>query len=134
MTKRNKIIYWIATLWLALGMLSTGVVQLMKLDKEVDLISTLGYPGYFLTLLGLWKIAGVVAIIIPGFPLLKEWTYAGFFFAMSGAIFSHVAAGSPISEIFPALLLLTLTAVLWYFRPADRKLILDTGERINQRN
>jgi hypothetical protein len=124
MKKRNRIIYWIATAWLALGMLSTGVVQLLKIEEEVDLITGLGYPRYFLTLLGVWKILGVIALLIPRFPLLKEWTYAGFFFAMSGAIFSHVAAGSPISEIFPSLLLLLLTAVSWSFRPADRRLPL----------
>ena len=93
MTKRNKIIYWIATIWLALGMLSTGIVQLFKVKEEVDIITHLGYPVYFLTILGVWKILGVVAVLIPKFPLLKEWAYAGFFFAMSGAIFSHIALG-----------------------------------------
>lgn len=123
MTKRNKIIYWIATIWLALGMLSTGIVQLLREKSETDLMTDLGYPVYFLTMLGIWKILGVVAVLIPRFPLLKEWTYAGFFFSMSGAIFSHIASGSPISQVFPPLLLLTLTVVSWYFRPADRRLI-----------
>ena len=83
----------------------------------------LGYPVYFLTILGVWKILGVVAVLIPKFPLLKEWAYAGFFFAMSGAIFSHIALGNSMKEIFPPLLLLILTVVSWYFRPADRKII-----------
>jgi hypothetical protein len=126
LTKRNKIIYWIATVWLALGMLSTGIVQLLK-EKAgaggVDSITQLGYPVYFLTILGVWKILGVVAVLIPKFPLLKEWTYGGFFFAMSGAIFSHIASGNSVNEIFPSLLLLILTVVSWYFRPADRKII-----------
>ena len=127
MTKRNKIIYWIATIWLALGMLSTGAVQLFKAKEGqggVEMITHLGYPVYLLTLLGIWKILGVVAVLIPKFPLLKEWAYAGLFFVMSGAIFSHVASGDSISEIFPSLLLLILTVVSWYFRPADRKIIL----------
>ena len=126
MTTRNKIIYWIATLWLALGMLSTATVQLFKGKTGaggVDSITHLGYPIYFLTILGIWKILGVVAVLIPKFPLLKEWAYAGFFFAMSGAIFSHIATGNSVSEIFPSLLLLILTVVSWYFRPADRKII-----------
>ncbi len=122
MTKRNKIIYWIATLWLALGMLSSGIVQLFKVQTEGDFIAGLGYPVYFLTLLGIWKILGVVALLIPGFPLLKEWAYAGFFFVMSGAVFSHVASGDSVNEIFPSLLLLTLAVVSWYLRPADRKI------------
>lgn len=93
MTKRNRIIYWVATGWLALGMLSTGVVQLLKRKEEVDLMTHLGYPLYFLTILGIWKILGVITILIPKFPLLKEWAYAGFFFAMSGAVISHLAMG-----------------------------------------
>jgi hypothetical protein len=125
MTKRNKIIYWISTIWLALGMLSTGTGQLIKVKAGaggVDSITHLGYPIYFLTILGVWKILGVVALLIPKFPLLKEWAYAGFFFAMSGAAFSHIASGT-VNEIFPPLLLLILIVVSWYFRPADRKII-----------
>ena len=130
MTKRNKIIYWIATIWLALGMLSTGTLQLFRAKAEGALappgvygITHLGYPVYFLTILGVWKILGVVALLIPKFPLLKEWAYAGFFFAMSGAIISHIAVGDPMNEILPSLLLLILTLLSWYFRPENRKTI-----------
>jgi len=121
--KSTKIIYWVATIWLALGMFSTGIVQLIKMKEEVAVITGLGYPVYFLTLLGLWKILGVIVVLIPKFPLLKEWTYAGFFFAMSGAIFSHLAIGNGAKELFGPALLLVLTAVSWYFRSADRKMI-----------
>jgi uncharacterized membrane protein YphA (DoxX/SURF4 family) len=121
MTKRNKIVYWVSTIWLALGMASTGMVQLFKMEAEVDNMAQLGYPVYFLTLLGIWKMLGVVAVLIPKFPLLKEWAYAGFFFAMSGATFSRIASGDSLNEILPSLLLLILTAVSWHFRPADRK-------------
>lgn len=128
MKKRNTIIYWIATIWLSLGMLSTGAVQLLQLKGEgpgsVDSMAQLGYPAYFVTILGVCKILGVVALLIPKFPLIKEWAYAGFFFMMSGAMFTHIAAGNAMSEIFPSLLLLILTVVSWYFRPADRKLVL----------
>jgi hypothetical protein len=62
-------------------------------------------------------------LLIPKFPLLKEWAYAGFFFAMSGAVFSHIAVGDPMKEIFPSSVLLILTVISWYFRPADRKII-----------
>jgi len=131
MTKRNKIIYWVSTIWLALGMVATGAGQLIKMKAGqggVEMITHLGYPVYLLTLLGVWKILGVVAVLIPKFPLLKEWAYAGFFFIMSGAIFSHVAISDGMNEIFPALLLLILTMVSWYFRPANRKLsALATG-------
>ncbi|OGU74696.1 MAG: DoxX-like family protein [Ignavibacteria bacterium RIFCSPLOWO2_02_FULL_55_14] len=130
MSKRNKLIYWISTLWLALGMVSTGLVQALRVQAEgavappgVYGITYLGYPIYFLTILGVWKLLGVVAILIPKFPLVKEWAYAGFFFTMTGAIFSHIAMSDPVFEFFPSLLLLVLTVVSSYFRPGDRKVI-----------
>lgn len=128
MTKRNRIIYWIATLWLALGMLSTGMVQILKVKTGpggADSALNLGYPLYFLTLIGFWKLLGAVAVLIPKFGLVKEWAYAGFFFLMSGAIFSHIASGKGMGDIAPALLLLALTIVSWYFRPADRKVLIN---------
>ena len=121
MTKRDKIIYWISTPWLALGMLSTGGVQLFKMKEEAELFDRLGYPEYLLTILGIRKILGVVAILIPKFPLVKEWAYAGFFFAMSGAVFSHLAVGDGAKELFGPMLLIILTLVSWYFRPDSRK-------------
>jgi uncharacterized membrane protein YphA (DoxX/SURF4 family) len=130
MTKRNKIIYWISTLWLSTGMLSTGILQLFRAKADGALsppgvygITHLGYPIYFLTILGIWKILGVIALLIPKFPLLKEWAYAGFFFAMSGAVFSHIALADPTKELIPSLVLLSLTVISWYSRPADRKII-----------
>lgn len=127
MTKTNKIIYWVATIWLALGMISTGIVQLLKAKEGqggADMLVHLGYPLYILTLLGIGKILGVVAILIPKFAAMKEWAYAGFFFMMSGAIFSHIVMGDSITEIVPSLLLLILTIVSWYFRPPNRKPVL----------
>ena len=126
MKKRDKIIYWIATIWLSLGMISTGIVQLFKLKGDgpgsLESMTRLGYPEYFVTLLGISKILGVIALLIPKYPLLKEWVYAGFFFMMSGAIFTHIAAGNSIGEIFPSLLLLVLIIISWDFRPVERKL------------
>jgi uncharacterized membrane protein YphA (DoxX/SURF4 family) len=123
MEKRNKIIYWVSTAWLALGMLSTGIVQVIHLKEEVEVMTRLGYPLYFLTIIGVWKILGVIVVLIPKFPLLKEWTYAGFFFVMSGAIFSHLASGDKAMEFFGPSLLIVLTILSWYFRPADRRIV-----------
>lgn len=129
MRKRNTIIYWVATIWLALGMAATGIQQLLHLPLEGALappgaygIAQLGYPLHFLTLLGIWKILGVVALLLPRLPLLKEWAYAGFFFLTTGAVFAHLAVGHAAAELMPALLLLVLTLVSWAFRPADRKI------------
>jgi len=124
MTKRNKIIYWVATLWLSLGMISTGAGQILKMKEgqgALDSIIHLGYPVYILTILGVWKVLGVVAVLIPRYPLLKEWAYAGFVFLTTGAAFSHLASDDSIISVLPALLLLVLTVVSWYFRPEDRK-------------
>ncbi len=123
MKKRDKIIYWVATLWLSLGMVSTGLVQLLQLEAELQKMNALGYAPYFLSIIGIWKLLGVVAVLLPKFALLKEWAYAGFFFLMSGAIFSHLAVGDAAVNYFGPVLLLVLTVVSWYFRPDDRKLV-----------
>ena len=123
--KAGKIIYWIATIWLSLGMFSTGIMQLLKKPGQggIDMIAHLGYPVYLLIILGIWKILGVIVILAPKIPLIKEWAYAGFFFAMTGALFSHLAVNDPGIELFPSVLLLILIFVSWYLRPADRKII-----------
>src|SRR5690349_1379652 len=120
MSKRNKIIYWIATIWLALGLVSTGIGQLVKMNAGqggVDMITHLGYPTYLVTILGAWKILAVIALLVPGFPLVKEWAYAGLFFLTTGAMVSHFASGDPVTALLPSLLLLVLTVASWYFRP-----------------
>lgn len=124
-TKAGKIIYWVATIWLALGMVSTGLVQLMKKDGQggLDMLTHLGYPAYLLMILGAWKILGAITVLVPGMPVVKEWAYAGFFFIMTGAFFSHLAIGDSAMGLFPSLLLLILTIVSWYFRPAGRRLV-----------
>ena len=123
MKKRNKIIYWIATVFLAFGMLAGGVQQLLQIEGYVAIVTQLGYPVYFLSILGAWKILGVIAVLVPKFPLVKEWAYAGFFFAMSGAAISHIVEGQPFTEALPSLILLAMAAASWYFRPVDRILI-----------
>ncbi len=122
MTRRNKMIYWVATSWLALGMASTGLVQLIKMQEEVEKTSIhLGYPIYFLFIIGVWKLLGVVAILIPKNALLKEWAYAGFFFVMSGAIISHLVLKDDTMDFFGPILLIILILISWYYRPNDRK-------------
>lgn len=122
MKLRDKIIYWVSTLWLSLGMVSTGIVQLIPLEEELQKMNALGYPTYFLSIIGFWKLLGVIAVLVPKFPLLKEWAYSGFFFVMTGAIFTHFAVRDNIVEYFGPTLLLILTLISWYYRPSDRKL------------
>ncbi|WP_175621930.1 DoxX family protein [Chryseobacterium schmidteae] len=127
MEKRNKIIYWILTIFLSIGMLAGGIQQTLQIGGYNEIITKLHYPLYILSILGVWKILGVIAILIPKFPLLKEWAYAGFFFAMSGAVISHFAVGQSFKEAIPALILLIVTILSWYFRPSDRKIIFKSN-------
>ncbi len=122
MKKRDKIIYWIATIWFAIAMVASGIQQIFTIGGFVEIMEKLGFPGYFSIVLGVWKIAGVLAILIPKFPLLKEWAYAGFFFVMSGAIVSHLAVADKAVELFAPLFLLVLTVVSWYFRPESKRI------------
>ncbi|NDC43359.1 MAG: DoxX family protein [Chitinophagia bacterium] len=125
MSKWRNIMYWIATAWLSLGMVSTGIAQLTGLKTGAggaDALAHLGYPHYLLTIIGIAKLAGIVVVLLPGLRLLKEWTYAGFFFLMAGAIASHLAVGDN-KGIFPGLLLLLLTLFSWHFRPPARRLV-----------
>ena len=124
MAKRNKIIYWVATALLAFGMSVSGIEQIFHAKDMVALIVPLGYPLYFLYIIGIWKILGVIAILIPGFKVLKEWAYAGFFFLMTGALVSHLASGDDSLKGIIGPLMQTVFIILsWYFRPADRKII-----------
>ena len=130
MSKRNRIIYWIATIWLALGMGATGIQQLLHMQVEGALappgvygLTALGYPVYFLTIIGFWKLLGVVVLLAPRMPLIKEWAYAGFFFLLTGAVYSHIATDHTVTELIPSLLLLALTVISWYLRPAERRIV-----------
>lgn len=129
MEKRNKIIYWVATALLSFGMLGSGISQLLQLKDMNELITHVGYPLYFMYIIGVWKILGVIAILIPNFKLLKEWAYAGFFFLMTGALISHLFMGDGGNAIFGPLFQTIFIVVSWYFRPTNRKINLQS---INQ--
>lgn len=81
----------------------------------------LGYPTYLLTIIGVWKLLGAIAILAPGLPLVKEWAYAGIAFLLTGAVVSHLAVGHDWFELLPAVMLLAFTAASWALRPASRR-------------
>ncbi len=125
MEKSKLIIYWIATVFVSFGMLSSGFLQLLKIKEASEIVINLGYPSYFLSIIGVWKILAVIAILIPRFPLLKEWAYAGLFFVMTGAFVSHLAFGNyGLKEIAGPLMQTSFIILSWYFRPSNRKLII----------
>ena len=97
-------------------------MQIMHVKEMDELIAHVGYPSYFMYIIGVWKILGVIAILVPKFKLLKEWAYAGFFFLMSGALISHLVLGDSGKAILGPLFQTIFVVLSWYFRPADRKI------------
>jgi uncharacterized membrane protein len=122
-SKTNRTLYWVFTIWVALGMVAEGLQQIFHTKSFVDIFAHLGYPVYISTLFGVWKLLGVIAILVPGYRLLKEWAYAGFFFVMTGAMYSHIVVGDPLLQIAPSFGVLVLVILSWYFRPADRRFV-----------
>lgn len=103
--KKTRIIYWIFTILLALLMLVGAIPGMMDTADSVALIvNHLHYPHYFLMLIGIAKVLGVIAILVPGFPRLKEWAYAGFTFDLAGAVYSIIAIGDPPSQWLPLII------------------------------
>jgi len=121
--KNDKIIYWTSTILLSASMFFGGMAQLFRMDENVEGILHVGYPLYFMSLLGIWKILGVIVILLPKLPLIKEWAYAGFFFAMTGAVISHIAVGDHFSQFIAPIFFILLILTSWYFRPTNKKLL-----------
>ncbi len=122
MKNKRNIIYWLTTGLLSFGMLGSGIGQLMGAKPLVEIMTHLGYPTYMMYILGTWKILAVVAILTPGFKLLKEWAYAGLFFTMTGALVSHLVLGDGGKAVFGPLFQTLFILLSWYFRPDNRKL------------
>lgn len=120
----EKLVYWIATALLAVGMLGSGIAQIIQSKAMIDLITPLGYPTYLLYIIGFWKILAVIAILSPGLKLVKEWAYAGLFFVMTGALISHLAIGNyDIKAILGPTFQTGFIILSWYYRPADRRIV-----------
>ncbi|WHZ58393.1 DoxX family protein [Metabacillus hrfriensis] len=123
---RGKMIaYWTVTLLLAAAVMLSGIGQLMQYGGNLELVTNLGYPSYVLTILGIWKVLGAIALVVPGFPRLKEWVHAGIFFLMTGAALSHAFANDFGDYGFHIILPLSYAALniaSWALRPKSRKL------------
>jgi uncharacterized membrane protein YphA (DoxX/SURF4 family) len=120
----KKIGYWVATALLALGFLAAGASDLAHAPQVMESLASLGYPAYFASILGVWKVLGALAIVVPKFPRLKEWAYAGIAFDLSGAFLSHLICGQGDKVAAPIVLLL-VAAASWALRPPSRKLLAD---------
>src|ERR1700742_5188503 len=122
MEKRKLIWYWIITIVLSFCIFSGGLMQALQVKGVVEGFKPLGYPVYFISLIGIWKMLGIIAILIPKFKLLKEWAYAGIFFTITGAVISHIASNDIKAQIIAPIVLAIFTVLSWYLRPADRKI------------
>jgi hypothetical protein len=121
-TKTKMIGYWIVTTFLLFNVLAGAIAELVQRQDNLEGMLALGYPLYFMMILGGWKVLGTIALLVPGFPRLKEWAYAGIFFNMTGAALSHAVSGSATWHIFYTCLLAVLTLASWALRPPSRKL------------
>ena len=116
--KTTKILYWIVTGLMAAFMLMASIPDVLVIPAAVDVFKHLGYPTYLLPFIGVAKILGVITILVPGFPRLKEWAYAGLVFDLIGALYSHISVGDPPSNwIFPIIgLLLVFGSYIFHRR------------------
>lgn len=122
--KPTVIGYWVVTALLVLVFVSGGVMDLRQSPEVLEGMKALGYPAYFATLLGLWKLAGALALVVPGFARVKEWAYAGMFFDLTGAAISHAAVGDPLPKVVVPLVLTGVLVASWALRPSSRRAVL----------
>ena len=120
--KGKNIAYWVTTGIVVLLMLSGGIMQIMRRPDAVEGIVRLGYPVYFVVVLGVWKVLGSVALLAPKMPLVKEWAYAGFFFDLTGASISHAIMSSSAGNVIGPLVFAGLLSASWALRPDTRRI------------
>jgi hypothetical protein len=120
--KLKAIGYWVTTGIIALLIGSGGIMQVLRRPDAVAGIAQLGYPVYFVVLLGVWKVLGVLAILAPRLPRLKEWAYAGIFFDLTGASVSHAASGSSAGNVLGPAIFAVVAIASWALRPESRTL------------
>ena len=121
------VVYWIATGIITAELLFGGVVDLFRWPEVATQwfgVTGIGFPLYFGTILGTWKLLGALALVVPRFPVLKEWAYAGFTFTMTGAIATNLAVGAGLVASVAAAALLLIGAASWWLRPTSRKPVL----------
>jgi len=111
--KRDKIVYWIATGIVAAGMAMSAYMYLTKNPELVGAFEHLGFPVYFISILGVAKLLGAIVLIAPAGTRLKEWAYAGFIFVFIGAVWVHLVTGTPWITPFMFLVVLGVSYLFW---------------------
>src|SRR6267154_4678415 len=97
--KIKTIAYWVTTIFGPASFIVGGVLFLTHNEQIAKTLTHLGYPIYFASILGFWKALGAIAVVVPGFPRLKEWAYAGFFFDLTSAAVSRIFVGDRAEDI-----------------------------------
>lgn len=123
--KSRTIVYWITTAITSFVLVSGGVLDAFHDSKTLEVVEKLGYPLYFLTILGVWKVLGGLVLLAPGLPRLKEWAYAGTIFDFTGATASHAFSqdyGAYGYHLIVPLVLTAIAMVSWATRPPSRVL------------
>jgi hypothetical protein len=113
--KKILTIYWILTGLLLAITISGSIPDVMSVPDAVALFTHLGYPDYLLPFLGVAKLLGAAAILIPGFPRIKEWVYAGFVYDITGAMYSSISVGDPASSWLLFIIIYILIAGSYIF-------------------
>ena len=114
--KKINITYWIFTGLFCFMMLGSAIPDILSVQVAVDgMHGELGYPVYFIPFIGTAKLLGVVALLVPGFPRIKEWAYAGLAFDLLGATYSIIAAGGAPVQYVPMILPLALGTFSYVF-------------------
>jgi hypothetical protein len=113
--------YWLATVLVVAELGLGGIWDIARIPFVRDVVTHLGYPSYFVVLLGSWKVLGAVALLVPRRALLKEWAYAGAFFTYTGAIVSHLTTGYDLGEVGLLAVMTALTALSWALRAPSRR-------------
>ncbi len=114
--KKLNILYWVFTGLYAIFIFVTSIPNIMANAQSVELIvKQLGYPLYFLPFIGVAKCLGAIALVIPGYPRIKEWAYAGLTFDLIGAVYSFIAIGIPITNWLPMLLFFLVLGLSYFF-------------------
>jgi uncharacterized membrane protein YphA (DoxX/SURF4 family) len=120
-SSRNRTIaYWVTTVLVAAELGVGGVWDILRIPYVRAIIEHLGYPSYFLVIMGVWKVPGAVVLLVPRFPRLKEWAYAGAFFNYTGAAASHLAVGDGAGALVAPIIFTGLVAASWVLRPPSR--------------
>jgi len=121
-TNTKSMAYWATTGMVVFAMFSGGIAELTQRPETIDGMKLLGYPVYFVMILGVWKVLGSLALVMPGFPRVKEWAYAGIFFNMTGATVSHLVCQDAAWHVVVTIGLAALALASWALRPASRTL------------